>query len=114
LLIKGGWHFFSVQKCRPPFSNKIAISDNHLHDNNVNAVDLYQIYQIRLSSFFGIPQKQMTVLLDTSLKDPLHSPNFLLFFIIMLFLGNVHQIRAFDGKLKLKQLKILDSTFMDG
>ena len=25
------------------------------------------------SSFFGIPQKQMTVLLDTSSKDPLHS-----------------------------------------
>ena len=23
----------------------------------------------------GIPQKQITVLLDTSLKDPLHSPN---------------------------------------
>jgi hypothetical protein len=22
LLLKGGWHCFSVQKCRPPFTNK--------------------------------------------------------------------------------------------
>ena len=37
----------------------------------MNAVDLYQIYRVILSSFFGIPQKQMTVLLDSSDKDPL-------------------------------------------
>ena len=41
----------------------------------MNTVDLYQISRVILSSFLRIPRKQMTVLLETSLKDPLHSLN---------------------------------------
>ena len=41
--------------------------------SNVNTVDLYQISQVIPSSFLGIPRKQMTVLLETSSKDPLYS-----------------------------------------
>ena len=34
-----------------------SIPDNHLLDNNVNTVYLYQIYRVILSSFLGIPSE---------------------------------------------------------
>ena len=40
----------------PPFTI-VGFSDNHLLDNNVNTLYLYQIYQVILSSFLGIPSE---------------------------------------------------------
>ena len=55
-----------LRKCAPPFITKILTTAIIYLITMSNTV-------IFLRNSCGIPQKQMTVLLDTSLKDPLHS-----------------------------------------